>query len=148
MLRLLLARAAITLCGAQVLGVSPAGAQPLGVPMGVYDIAVATSMPHLDENLRYATRTERRCLPDLDASAPFWMLREPALAGCSVKPAVDEGEARVYVLACGGGNQATGRIEWDLDAGGGTGQLRVRLGGKNMTFTQHATVRRVARCAE
>lgn len=148
MARLLFAGAALALCSAQTLVCLPLRAQPMGAPPGLYEIAVATSMPHLDENLRYATRASRRCLPDLDASAHFWMLREPALAGCRLQPLEAEGDLRGYDLACSGGNQATGRIEWHLDALGGTGQLSVRLGGKNMTFTQFATARRVAACTE
>ena len=111
-----------------------------------YEVSVQTSMPHLDENLRYATRTQRQCLGRQDLSAAFWMLREPALQDCRLVKASESAEAIGYVLACEGGHGTTGTAEWQLGRDGHAGTLNVRLGGKNMTFYQRARAKLVGGC--
>jgi hypothetical protein len=96
-------------------------------------------MPHLEENLRYATRREQRCLDRHELSGAFWMLGHASLQDCRlVKTGEDPGSAS-YGLQCGGGHGTTGGAQWQFEPGRMTGMLRVRLGGKNMTFYQRIT---------
>ncbi len=104
-----------------------------------YEVVTETDMPHLEENLRYATRRERRCIDRHDLSAAFWMLGHASLQDCRlVKTGQDAGSAS-YRLQCNGGHGTTGDAHWQFDADRMTGTLRVRLGGKNMTFHQRIT---------
>lgn len=48
-------------------------------PLRLHAVTTATSMPQLDEYLRYATRTAARCIDIRDLSCEFWMLREVSL---------------------------------------------------------------------
>jgi hypothetical protein len=104
-----------------------------------YDVVTETDMPHLEENLRYAIRRERQCLDRNDLSNAFWMLGHVSLQDCKlVKSGQDAGSA-TYQLQCDGGHGTTGEAQWLFEADRITGTLRVRLGGKNMTFYQRMT---------
>ena len=46
----------------------------------VYEVTTEIGMPHLEENLRYATTREKSCLNDFDPLA-FPMLKHEALQG-------------------------------------------------------------------
>ena len=106
-------------------------------------------MPHLEEALRYDTRTETRCLDTADLSGAFWMLGDVSLQDCRLVPAAappSTGAPSAYALQCDGGHGTTGRAEWRLGPGTLVGTLNVRLGGKNMTFFQRVTARPVGAC--
>jgi len=64
------------------------------MPVHLYEVTTETGMPHLEENLRYATRQERRCLDRHDLSSAFWMLGHASLQDCRlVKTGEDSGSA-------------------------------------------------------
>src|SRR5882762_3218259 len=80
-----------------------------------------------------------RCIDLQDRSAALWMLGHASLQDCRlVKTGQDAGSAS-YRLQCDGGHGTTGDAHWQFDADRMTGTLRVRLGGKNMTFHQRIT---------
>jgi len=107
----------------------------------LYEVVTETDMPHLEENLRYAVRREQHCLDRHDLSTAFWMLGHASLQDCTlVKTAEDAGSA-TYRLQCAGGHGTTGDARWQFEAGRMSGTLRVRLGGKNMTFYQRITAK-------
>ena len=105
-----------------------------------YEVVTETDMPHLEENLRYAVRREQRCLDRHDLSAAFWMLGHVALNDCHLVKTAEDSDSASYRLECSGGHGTTGAATWQFDPGRWTGTLRVRLGGKNMTFYQRITV--------
>jgi hypothetical protein len=85
-------------------------------------------MPNLEENLRYATTREQRCVNLDDFDSLFPILSHPSLEGCHLdvryrlvcaNPQIATGAARVY----GAGERIAGILE-------------VKMGGKNMTFSQ------------
>ena len=115
-------------------------------PTRLYEVTTATSMPHLDESLRYATRTEARCIDIRDLSGEFWMLREVSLQDCRLLKASESADAAGYLLVCDGGHGTTGTATWQLGQGAIAGTLNVRLGGKNMTFYQRITAKPIGRC--
>ncbi len=115
-------------------------------PVGLYEVTTATSMPHLDESLRYATRTQARCVDIRDLSGEFWMLREAALQDCRLVKDSQSDDAASYLLMCDGGHGTTGNATWQLQEGAIAGTLNVRLGGKNMTFYQRITAKLIGTC--
>ena len=117
------------------------------LPPRLYDVTTETTMPHLEENLRYAITHEQRCLAEEDFPTAFPVLAHPALAGCRLDRDSRTRDHISYVLACEGGNGTTGRALWDLGKHRITGTLYVKLGGKNMTFQQRLTAEPVAGCA-
>jgi hypothetical protein len=135
-------RAALVAAGAFA-GIAVQAASPQ-----LYELTTETAMPHLEENLRYATRTETRCLRADELVAAFWMLREPALQDCRLTPSAQADAPGTYALQCDGGHGTTGGAEWRTDGDSRVGTLRVRLGGKNMTFSQRITARPLGTCPQ
>ena len=128
---------------------APAAAEPL--PPRRYDVTVETVMPHLEEALRYATTREIRCFGLQDLPTAFPVLDHEALAGCRLDPENRDEESVSYLLNCSGAagtkSETTGRARWQLGASQLTGTLDVKLGGKNMTFSQGIRARLQEACA-
>jgi hypothetical protein len=116
------------------------------MPPGLYEVTTETSMPNLEENLRYTTTHERRCLSHEDLADAFPVLSHPALRGCSLGAESREGDVVSYSLICQGGHGTTGDARWELGDRRIAGTLRVKLGGKNMTFHQRVTAVLVREC--
>jgi hypothetical protein len=116
-------------------------------PSALYDIAVETSMPHLEENLRYTKTTSTRCLTRSDLFVAFPVLTENVFNDCSLtKQALSDIHAS-YRLVCPASTGTTGDAAWRFSASHLSGTLEVKLGGKNMTFHQRVTAKRVGECA-
>ncbi len=111
-----------------------------------YELTTETSMPHLEENLRYATTTRRQCLTLEQLAIAFPILRHPALDGCSLRNRAREAVSLSYQLVCSGGHGTTGAATWHIEEHSLRGTLDVKLGGKNMTFSQRITAIPLGRC--
>ena len=115
-------------------------------PPRLYAVTIETGMPHLEENLRYTTIHRTHCISSKDLSTEFPVLRSSALAGCTLG-----GEARQYDtvdfgLICDGGHGTTGTAHWHIGKNRIRGRLDVKLGGKNMTFSQTVTAKVIGKC--
>lgn len=117
------------------------------IPPQLYEIIAETTMPHLEENLRYATTREQRCLEQNELWSAFPILHHVALKDCRLDQASRQPDALSYVLVCEGGHGTTGRATWQLGRKQNTGTLNVKLGGKNMTFSQRVTARLLGECS-
>lgn len=134
-------------CAAVTLPEAVAAAPP-GVAL--YRLDTQLLLPHLDE-MRRLFRTENRCLDaDADASALFPILRQPALRGCGLVPASGghpaPEDAERYRLVCASERVATGQASVFAVRTGYRGALDVKMGGKNMTFSQQITAIRLGNC--
>jgi hypothetical protein len=103
---------------------------------GTYEITAQTVMPHLEESLRYATTRERRCLRSHDLPSVFPILRHESLEGCKLGNESWHGDTIRYLLVCRSPQVATGTARLDAGPGRVTGLLEIKMGGKNMTFSQ------------
>ena len=128
------------------LGSGVIAAEP--APFRLYEMSTETGMPHLETNLRYAVVTEKRCLSTHDLSHAFWMLKDVSLQDCTLIKAVQDTDSAGYVLQCDGGHGTTGDARWQFQPNGITGTLKVRLGGKNMTFFQRITATPIGDCGD
>jgi hypothetical protein len=125
---------------------SSAGAAETTPPQ-LYEVITEIAMPHLDENLRYATTRERRCLEQDELWTSFPVLQYAALKDCRLDRESRQEDAVSYALVCKGGHGTTGRAIWRLGATQSTGTLNVKLGGKNMTFYQRVTATALGACS-
>jgi hypothetical protein len=116
-------------------------------PPQLYEIVTEISMPHLEENLRYATTREQRCLEENELWTAFPILQYAALKDCKLDQASRREDAVSYELVCQGGHGTTGRATWQLGRTQSTGTLNVKLGGKNMTLYQRVTARALGACS-
>lgn len=114
---------------------------------GTYDITARTLMPHLEENLRYATTRERRCLRPHDLASLFPILRHHSLEGCKLGAETRRGTTILYALTCATPQVATGNARLDTAAGRISGSLEIKMGGKNMTFSERIDAVRRGDCA-
>lgn len=112
-----------------------AQAEALVFPAGNYALVAQMIMPHLDEMRRVRTE-ETQCLGGDEPGALFPVLRQPALRGCRLAYETRSEETRDYVLECASARVASGRANLRLASGRITGMLEVKMGGKNMTFSQ------------
>lgn len=113
---------------------------------GDYEIVAQTVMPHLEENLRYATVRERRCLQSEGLASLFPVLSHDSLAGCALDRANRQDEAIRYQLVCQRPDVASGSAWIRLSPGRIEGLLEVKMGGKNMTFEQRIRAMRQGEC--
>jgi len=116
------------------------------MPPGLYEVTSETVMPHLEENLRYATTREKRCLSHQELSFAFPILSHVSLKGCKLDNEYRLEDAVSYLLECEGGHGTTGTARWYLGADQIRGTLEVKLGGKNMTFQQRITAKPLGAC--
>ena len=114
----------------------------------LYELTTETVMPHLEENLRYATTREQRCLEENDLWTAFPILQYAALKDCRLNQDSRQEDAVSYALICAGGHGTTGRAIWELGRTQSIGTLNVKLGGKNMTFYQRVTARPLGSCPQ
>lgn len=116
----------------------------------LYDVTIETGMPHLEENLRYAITRQQRCLSHAELFSVFPILTQASLQGCQLGDEHRRGNTSSWTLVCEGAPGATGGTTghalWILDAPRITGTLNVKLGGKNMTFYQRATLMPLGEC--
>ena len=113
----------------------------------LYEVTIETGMPHLDENLRYATTHGKVCLDPQNLDKAFPILADVSLQDCRLELAARQSAAARYTLVCTGGHGTTGWADWQFEPNAVRGTLNVRLGGKNMTFYQRITGRPRGACS-
>jgi hypothetical protein len=116
-------------------------------PRQLFEITTETGMPHLEENLRYATTREEKCLSEDELFVRFPVLDHVALRDCKLDPESRVAQQASYLLKCSGGHGTTGGAVWRLSEHQFRGRLDVKLGGKNMTFYQTVTALPLGDCA-
>ena len=136
------------LCGCVVLALvdRSAPAAPVAIDHGRYALTVETVMPNLEENLRYATIHENRCLDGGAADALFPLLGHQSFAGCHLEDGVMDGDQRRYSLRCQNPAAATGTARVTITPVVLRGVLEIRMGGKNMTLSQRVAGTRLGDC--
>ena len=56
------------------------------LPARLCDVTTETSLPHLEENLRYSITHEKRCLAEKDFSTAFPVFAHPGASELSARP--------------------------------------------------------------
>ena len=111
----------------------------------LYEVTTEIGMPHLEENLRYATTRETSCMTRFDPLA-FPILKHEALGGCHLDYGNRHDETISYVLICARASGTTGNAQWRIGNNRMSGTLNVKLGAKNMTFYQRITATQIGDC--
>jgi hypothetical protein len=121
-------------------------ASPLVLNPGTYALVVETVLPHLEENLRYATTHQRRCLGTEDATTLFPILRHQAFTGCTLTGGRAVEGRLEYALVCVNPKAATGTATLTVSPAALTGVIEIKMGGKNMTLSQRIAGARLGTC--
>jgi hypothetical protein len=113
---------------------------------GSYAIESQMVMPHLDE-MRRISEHQTECVAQDDAAQFFPVFKQPALIGCRLRDEPSSDFELNYVLTCDSVNGASGSAQLRLDGEHIKGILKAKMGGKNMTFSQHIQATREGDCA-
>jgi hypothetical protein len=116
------------------------------LPARLYEVTIETVMPHLEENLRYTTTHAKNCITLESLATLFPILDHPVLMGCKLGAEARQADSVSYRLVCSGGHGTTGNALWQLGGDQIRGRLDVKLGGKNMTFSQSVTAKPLGPC--
>jgi Protein of unknown function (DUF3617) len=136
-------RFAAGVCGAAWASVL---ASPLVLNPGSYELTVETLLPHLEENLRYATTRQRHCLGNQEATTLFPILRLEAFTGCALSSGHSVEGRLEYALQCKNPQAATGVAHFSVSPTRIDGVLEVKMGGKSMTLSQRIAGPRLGAC--
>jgi hypothetical protein len=117
----------------------------LDVPVGSYTVTSQMIMPHLEE-MRRISNQQTRCLNTPGPFGLFPVMDQPALHGCSFGYERADGDAFSYLLVCQTARVATGSATLRQTSHGVTGAVDIKMGGKNMTFSQKIAATRVGEC--
>ena len=83
-----------------------------------YDVVIETGMPHLEENLRYATTRERTCMDRNDLARAFPILQDVSLQDCRLVLVAQRADSASYALQCTGRGTLAVRRDahrWDAE---------------------------------
>ena len=121
-------------------------AAPVAIDPGEYDLTTETTLPHLEEALRYATTHTHQCLREPDATSLFPLLRHQAFTGCHLIPDHNAGDHARFTLQCKNPEAASGSAAFQVAPSYVSAVLELKMGGKNMTLSQRLHGPRVGPC--
>ena len=123
------------------------GADPTVLPAGNYRLAVRLLLPELEETRDITVRDER-CLATDEVAGLFPVLAREALQGCRLAHPRHGPKGTDYDLVCASAQVATGsaRVR-SADDGVLFGLLVVKMGGRQLDFSQHTVAQRTGGCA-
>jgi len=119
-------------------------ADPITIPTGMYEIKAETLLPNLREHLRHTITNSKQCLDTPDAFSLFPILGEVSFTDCDLV-ASGSGVGK-YSLTCKNSQAASGDALFNISNGKFSAVLNIKMGGKNMKFSQKITAIRLGEC--
>lgn len=142
-------RSAIVLAAAWF-SLAPAGGLGAGpvqsLEPGRYALTIETLMPHLEVNLHYATTRTVRCLNTQQVMTLFPVMKQDTFSGCNFARGSSRGGRMDYALVCRNAEAATGTARFTVKESNFRAVLEVKMGGKNMKFSQIVSGLREGAC--
>ena len=129
-----------------VMSPGPGTASEARLEPGRYDFEVRLELPHL--SAADATKHVTICVDDTadPATALRVLSTNTPLGDCPVQGRVITSNTVHFEVACKGLNAAKGSAEFQIGQDRLQGRIAMKMGGKNMTMTEHQTGRRVGPC--
>ncbi len=96
-----------------------------------------------------AHRNANLCVDAAEAGGTFGLAvlsENNPLAKCEKSKARLEGRVLTFEVACAGMNAAQGHARFELQGDRFLGRINMKMGGKNMTFTQRSVAERLGEC--
>ncbi len=103
-------------------------------------------LPHLENNLHYTTTHTEQCLGQQNASTLFPILKHDSFVGCALVGKQEEGENKEFDLVCSNTEAASGLVHFVINKESFSANLKIKMGGKNMKFSQRISGRRTGAC--
>jgi len=121
-------------------------ADPVEVPVGRYEVKAETLLPNLQNNLRYTTTFKKQCLHKQDAATLFPILKQVSFVGCQLLASSNTSDVGKFLLVCDNPQAAGGNAQFEIEEKFFNAVLNVKMGGKNMKFSQRVTGNRLSDC--
>lgn len=118
----------------------------VSISHGEYMVKTEILLPHLENNLHYTTTQTRQCLGQQDASTLFPILDHVSFVGCALVKKHANPENNAFDLVCSNPEAATGQAHFVIEKETFRATLSVKMGGKNMKFSQRVNGRRIGAC--
>ena len=131
---------------AVVMSPGPGTASEARLEPGRYDVEVRLELPHL--SAADATKHVTICVDDTadPATALRVLSTNNPLGDCPVQGRVITSNTVHFEVACKGLNAAKGSAVFELAKDRFQGRIAMKMGGKNMTMTEHQKGRRIGAC--
>jgi len=113
---------------------------------GEYKVKTELLLPHLENNLHYTTTNTRQCLGRQDASTLFPILEHVSFTGCALVERQSNKKNTEFSLVCSNPEAATGLAHFFIEKEAFRATLDIKMGGKNMKFSQQVYGRRIGAC--
>ena len=120
--------------------------EPVEIPPGWYEVKAQTLLPNLHESLRYTDTQKNQCLDKQDASSLFPILDHVSFVGCELVAKHASEDLKAYALVCKNPQAATGEALFSINDNIFNAVLNIKMGGKNMKFSQRITGNRLSAC--
>jgi len=124
-----------------------ADSSTVSIVPGMYTVKTEIIMPHLIESLRYATTNTTSCLGHQDPFELFPILGQASFIGCSLVERPDSRQLE-FDLVCSNLTAASGLARFIIGKNFFNASLDVKMGGKNMKFTQKVTGQMTGPCKQ
>jgi hypothetical protein len=120
-------------------------AEPLLTP-GLYEVEVRISLPNVQDTAAPIVLT--RCVrpADLQSGQAFFVLSDNPLKNCDLLDYQATPDTAVYRIACPGPNRGSAVAVFDTTGTTYHGNIKMNMGGKNMTMSETQAGKRVGDC--
>jgi len=113
---------------------------------GMYAIKTEIIMPHLETNLRYTNTSTQQCLIRENVSTLFPVLEHVSFVDCALVEKQSKRAYEEFELVCLNAEAATGSARVVVDQQLFRATLYIKMGGKNMKFSQRVNGQRIGNC--
>jgi len=118
----------------------------LSVVRGNYSIKTNILMPHLEHSLRFANTDAHQCLNQPNATSLFPVLKHASFNDCALIRKQPSAVSEEFNLICANPEAATGTVRFIINDKSFRGTLKIKMGGKNMKFSQQIRGSRIGEC--
>lgn len=114
---------------------------------GLYEVEVRLELPHL--SAANASSSVKICIEEGRPARGLRVLStNNPLGGCPIGEVSQQGAIVTFVVACAGANAARGAARFEIAKDRFRGTTAMKMGGKNMTMSEHQQGRRIGPCPQ
>ena len=135
---------AIALAAALLVGTSAHGEDAPGLQPGEYEVTVRLELRHVE---MATPKVATICVTETGTRGLIVLSENNPLARCPSSNMHQDRDTLTFEIVCPGGNQAVGSARYTLAPQYFTGAIAMKMGGKNMTMTEHQAGRRIGNCS-
>jgi hypothetical protein len=126
-----------------MVGASAHGQEASGLQSGQYEVTVRLELRHVE---MAAPKVATICVTETGTRGLIVLSENNPLARCPASSVRQEGDTLTFEIVCPGRNQAVGSARYTVAPRHFTGVIAMKMGGKNMTMTEHQVGRRIGNC--